>query len=580
MRDGIIANIVRYYQKAAEYDKKRQLEAPMSLIKNAMATSGKMKKQNDNKYAESKLSKAMNKMMSGEIYGEDWRSSIDSKLWRGLANMWTGLTRIFSLSGLGWNLQSAMPSMFSAATIYATEAALGDYYTKSQYIQAVKGNMFEWLKAFGDIGARRATHSKCLNMMEYFGLTFGDHEMMERQHRNRAWRTLRSATQGFKVWQISSYLPNSVALRAFMSNTKWVEIGGRGRFMTWNEYYNEIVGPDSTRGDVDEALRRSKEEHGKAYWDSLTDNLYDAYRIDKQGRLHRDEKYPMTDAQWNDLEAKIASTMQYIAGYSEGTGQNIDRLGARQNVAVASATTFRFYAIKNMETLMSNPNFNYETHEVTMGFFKSIIQAMRYGTTRGHNVINYFQRKFGKGPTLQGDWQSQDTSMFTQAQKKAYEEAEALYGRLDESEIRRVISRSMRRTSQRALAFMLWWGMYNIMFNLGGDGDGDEDETWLLGQSQYIMRRTVLEQRSFFDIVQMVNLVETVFPIFNYFQMFMQLVVDATSAKGYEEITRGAYKGHMRVTRDIIKLIPFMGAIYKYKDPEARLRNLENVILR
>lgn len=547
LTNDVVGAVMKYYKMACNYENKRKVAPQLNLLDNLVKSEGKINDGETTKSAESsELAKQVHEYIGYHLYGR--RQMLPERTMFGHKFSLDKVFKAFATwgrdSGLAWNLRSAISGGISAWSFYAADSSISKHYNKSDFIQAnaiVTKDMLTF-KTLGQLG-KNISNVKTLALLEYNGLSFNQEEDLSHVNRWRIGRAIQRLADPYALFQMASFLPNSVLTNAVYLNYKLVKMpDGNMRFLSeedFNFHFSNL-----------------SEEERRSIYDNAEHTLLEAYDVvDGALKVKPEYKKYITP----ELEDEVTNKLNHIASHAEGMVEEADKSGIYFNTALSTILMFRAFLPKNIENTVGNfkPFWNYQTKELTFPTLAALAYGFKYGSS--YKLVNLIH------------------SLKTEQSKaKNQEELEALREKYKGVDVNKQIDKYIGRFNAQVMTYLFWSTLFYVFSAI----TDDDDDTYLLSLFKLELNKVALESGSRYNIMDITSIFNSITPltgtvedVYNVFWL-----PEYFNERKWKKIKRGAYKGYYGWQRDLIQLFPPVKALFNLRNPDEKLRDLKNRI--
>ena len=536
----IIATVVAYYQMAKNYQVKTQSAPQIESILEQLQNTNVLTKYQENTLDRSSknISQRKNSQNSAQMiqnlldihyYGRQSSSGTSTKKTSKAAKITTKTVTKFkkfsSMMMLGLNLSSMAMGYLDSSASQLVEAVAGKYSTKEDLWFATH----EFIKSIpGMIASLGNPHtcSKLTALMQYNALSKSNTETFNKLNHSKIFRFIHEHML-MGGYTLGDYICNSMLLLQFYHHVKLYN----NKFYTKSQLIQKFIDDGKTEKEANRAYRTSKV------------TLYDAYQY-KNGELKVNPLYKSAiDYNNNYVEKSVFKKLKDRTALYNGILSGLERNKIQTNVWSSLTILMRtFLAMfvqerfgRSKEYMVKDGQqhenqikggYNFSTGEMQYGLFYQMCNCL---SKMGNNLFYL-------------------TKMVKDKKNITNDEKYALSKYLTEFAI---------------------IGAFTAMFGLlkpAADNDKDKDPMLqfysLVTVRTFISRTTPIDPRTVLDLLSSASVTKsTIDDATNYFTLVYDLSPFSDN-KSTDEIKGGAYKGHQRWFRDVIKPT-FLGNLFE-----------------
>lgn len=515
--DDIVGATIAYYSMALNHKNMRSIEPELNLIIDQM---GKRTAEGGELGSEMKVYKRAIELMDMHMYGKRrQRGKNDEFTLFGKrlskSKIAFGFASFLRLSTLSQNINVIMTGLLTNKINTRIEALTGEYFDSLTLLKAAKEVAFSYPSMIASLGKIKTTN-KLSSAMEYNQVVFNNAEMFNNLHKSRVARTLQK-----HFWYgghtMVDYSTKGRLTAAVYFNYKLFG----DKFVNFSEFRTKNKGLDK------KALKEK--------WNNLPTTLYDAYEVrDEQFRV----KPQYSKIVSTILEDKVKNTIQMIGSRIDGQLSDIDRATIHTNCYAAFFVMFRNFMIQMLQTRLKKAHFNYSKGNWDEGYYTA--------------TVNYISRHVFNHERL--------------------EQLKELCDNFDELE-------EMEKTAVRRVSLELGINilMFTVIAQILASWADDDRRDWIKQEIAYLAVRTRLELSTPYNPLDLLNMFQNptaAVPYLNTVVTLGELMWNPS-----EEVQSGAYKGHTKLFKGLMKLTPGK-MYYEALDPASKRRYLENQIMK
>lgn len=424
---------------------------------------------------------------------------------------------------LGWNIHSAGAGVAAAKALTLAETLSNRFFGPKDYSKAVRECTFNLPGMLSSIGSNITTN-KVVALMELFGITVNDQEVVSHTNRNRVVRIAGKIIDPMAIWSLADVSIKSPIMVAVMMNHKLVN----------NKFIN--------RRDFIKNYNGSRKDANRA-WNRTGETLYDAFEM-KNGKLQVKDKYE--DSVSDGLLNKVKNVTKYVTARIDGMLNEADKTSAQSNALLRYVFMFRSFMVSNWEDrLIKKRQWNYLIEDFDEAQYPAALKA----------ISKFFKTRY-------------------QIKK----------GILSKEEAKRAIPYHQKYAFKKSMIEM---GLITATVFIGEllkmYADKDKDNA-ILNYLAYILVRLRFELSAMYKPNDLLSMLKSLTPATtlidtatNLFDAITPDLTPGTSIK--KEIVKGPYKGWKPWQRDIVKLTPFKN-IMEWNNTRAKLEWYESQMIK
>ena len=547
LTNDVVGAIMKYYRMACNYENKRKVAPQLNLLDTLVKSEGQIEKNGVIESAESsELEKQIHEYIGYHLYGR--RQTLPEYNIKGNRVSLDKVFKAFATwgrdSGLAWNIRSAISGGLSAISFYFSDATINKHYNKRNFNQAV-GIVTKDMLTFKQLAQLGKNMSSCktLALLEYNGLSFNQEEDLSHANRWRVGRIVKRMIDPYAAFQMASFLPNSVLVNSVYLNYKLIKLeDGTKRFISEYDFYSNFP-------NLSEDVKKQIYEHSEQ-------TLLDAYEI-VDGALKPKEAFKKYITE--DLENEVSNIMLHLSSHAEGMVEEADKSGIYFNTALSTILMFRAFLPKNIENTVGNfkPYWNYQTKELTFPTLAALAFGFKYGSS--YKLVNLIYNL-----------------KTNQSKLKNQEELEALKEKYKGTDVNKQIDKYIGRFNAQIMTYLFWCA---IFYAVAAYTDGDDDN-YFSSALKLELNKVALESGSRYNVMDVPSIFNSITPLTGTIEDVYKVIYlpDYFNGKKFRTIKRGAYKGYSVWFRDLMQLIPPAKAYFNLRNPDEKLRDLQNRI--
>lgn len=584
MTTDLVGALMRYYRMAVNYKNKSAIKSDLNLFQDVLKRESRREKRDNEgtlqmstKGSESlpNLITSVERFIWSNVFGRsrsnkevtigDHKFSLD-KLAQAVMSYGRDLR-------LGWNIRSAVSGSVSAFAYYLNEMVSGAGINRSNFIVGLQKTVKDILSgsSLASVGGAIAKN-KTVALMEYNGLTFHAMDNSQNTKRMRVGRVALKLLSPYAVWEVASYVPNSVYINAVYNNYRLVtNKDGSKQFMSEADYLKYGYHPVLETGDVtDPVFQRAAEAVMREHFNNVAITLDMAYDL-KEGQVLKNQQYGQYVT--SNVEDEVNAKLSFVSTHAEGMASQVDRNGVYYHAGISSILMFRAFMPKNIENTMSKIHWNYEKKELAIGTLNAMFyhNLMSGGNT---NILRVLPISLGR--KLLG---------INDEKVNAYREKTTDKFNITDKELDAAIQKYSRKFNSQVYTLMLWRLLSIFLINLFSGTDPDDDSHYWTSMLRLFAYKTGLETSSRYNPLDVLGMINSLTPLIDSVQdaTGIRFIFEALSdTVGITEkdqiIKRGAYKGLSHAQRAFVKSVPWLNAYYNMKNPAEKLDGMINAI--
>ena len=547
LTNDVVGAIMKYYRMACNYENKRKVAPQLNLLDTLVKSEGHIEKNGVIESAESsELEKQIHEYIGYHLYGR--RQTLPEYNIKGNRVSLDKVFKAFATwgrdSGLAWNIRSAISGGLSAISFYFSDATINKHYNKRNFNQAV-GIVTKDMLTFKQLAQLGKNMSSCktLALLEYNGLSFNQEEDLSHANRWRVGRIVKRIVDPYAAFQMASFLPNSVLVNSVYLNYKLIKLeDGTKRFISESDFYSNFP-------NLSEDVKKQIYEHSEQ-------TLLDAYEV-VDGALKPKEAFKKYITE--DLENEVSNIMLHLSSHAEGMVEEADKSGIYFNTALSTILMFRAFLPKNIENTVGNfkPYWNYQTKELTFPTLAALAFGFKYGSS--YKLVNLIHNL-----------------KTNQSKLKNQEELEALKEKYKGTDVNKQIDKYIGRFNVQIMTYLFWCA---IFYAVAAYTDGDDDD-YFSSMLKLELNKVALESGSRYNIMDITSIFNSITPLTGTIEDIYKVIwlPEYFQERKWKKIKKGAYKGYYGWQRDLFQLIPPVKAYFNLRNPDEKLRDLQNRI--
>ena len=547
LTNDVVGAIMKYYRMACNYENKRKVAPQLNLLDTLVKSEGQIEKNGVIESAESsELEKQIHEYIGYHLYGR--RQTLPEYNIKGNRVSLDKVFKAFATwgrdSGLAWNIRSAISGGLSAISFYFSDATINKHYNKRNFNQAV-GIVTKDMLTFKQLAQLGKNMSSCKTfaLLEYNGLSFNQEEDLSHANRWRVGRIIKRIVDPYAAFQMASFLPNSVLVNSVYLNYKLIKLeDGTKRFISESDFYSNFP-------NLSEDVKKQIYEHSEQ-------TLLDAYEV-VDGALKPKEAFKKYITE--DLENEVSNIMLHLSSHAEGMVEEADKSGIYFNTALSTILMFRAFLPKNIENTVGNfkPYWNYQTKELTFPTLAALAFGFKYGSS--YKLVNLIHNL-----------------KTNQSKLKNQEELEALKEKYKGTDVNKQIDKYIGRFNVQIMTYLFWCA---IFYAIAAYTDGDDDD-YFSSMLKLELNKVALESGSRYNVMDITSIFNSITPLTGTIEDIYKVIwlPEYFQERKWKKIKKGAYKGYYGWQRDLFQLIPPVKAYFNLRNPDEKLRDLQNRI--
>ena len=532
-----------FFRMAANYDEMSKLSPTFEVILSAIGDrSVRMKhmlsrKEYEVSGKETNLYKQVEEMMESGFYGEISKEIGTIKINKDKQNeLRISFSKVLNALGswtairlLGWNTTSLLSGLGTAKVQTMSEVISNRFFGTADYAKAD----FEISKNLGGMisnyGANKTTN-RILCLLEHFGVVFSDNEKFKNTNQYRAQRVGKGLINPMTPWTVVDITIKAPIVVATLYNHKLVtttdENGNETKeFMPRRKFIRQYLEMPLKEGE-----HKHTRKEAKRLWNMMSETLYDAYTIDKDGIVGLKDKY--REYVTPNLEYNVRNTITTLSAKLDGVLSPSDKTKMQRNAILKLVFMLRGYLISVLEDrVLKKKQWNYMIEDWDESQYRASLNAM--GSYLKYSYL-FAKNQFKKA-------ENNKTNV-------PYHQREALRKTMTEVGIT--------------------FAIHMLAMIIKPLADKDK-RNYLLNLLLYWCHRVGLEERSQYTGVDLLNMLKSVSPINSTIDnliIIWSAITPDISSEGIvmpkdKMVTKGAYKGMSQWEKAAIQLTPFKNII-------------------
>ncbi len=557
----VVGSVIQYYAAAMEWQNKKDIQPRVELLKAHVLGKKYTNGKGEVKTGESNIAKFIKSFVdmnlydirqqtvtvgiggnkSGKLLGVvPYKGSIFNLINYDISKpreinitkMLAILRMLGTTTNLALNLWCALTGLFTALHGHIVNTLVGRYYNPVNAAYALKDILVDLLLNVPNKVGLTTRVSQLSQKMEYFEV--GATPDLNPTNRNTLVNMF-TKHWGFGIYSFSDHLIKGQILSSIMYDYKLVEIDGKKKFMS-REEYKKVKGLDVFKpGDVLDWN----------FGDKLSFN--DATHI-VAGELKA--KDPANQAAVDAVKNQIGYLARQLAQSADGQLTDLQRSVIFSNAMGQFVMMHRqYFPVLLQERYTMSRQLDYQTQRWREATFRTPFRIIHDAMDDKINLWVAFKRAYTNDPAAR------------------------------------------ENLKKVPIELTIWTTMLYLLIPLLSSSADDDRRNWLLQLITYALEKTTFEISAPWNLLDLISLVKNPSPILNYFDTMIAVgtvPIDAlfdsvkslfSDEKSEEDrvITRGTYRGFTKEQRNLINLTPAKN-IVRLRDIKSQRDYYNNVI--